>query len=95
MIKKIKISGNKKWLLLGLLSVAVNIQAEVLVILPESGPMARAGLSIKQGILSAYQASQANIPLKFVNSDQKTIKTILKKNGIYVLHKTTTKVFID
>lgn len=80
MIKKIKISGNKKWLLLGLLSVAVNIQAEVLVILPESGPMARAGLSIKQGILSAYQASQANIPLKFVNSDQKTIKTILKKN---------------
>lgn len=80
MIKKIKLSGKGKWLLLGFLSVVVNVQAEVLVILPESGPMARAGLSIKQGILSAYQASQTNIPLKFVNSDQKTIKTILKKN---------------
>lgn len=80
MIKKIKLNGKTKWLLLGLLSVAVNIQAEVLVILPESGPMARAGLSIKQGILSAYQASQTNMPLKFVNSDQKTINAILKKN---------------
>ncbi|OTG81710.1 penicillin-binding protein activator [Acinetobacter sp. ANC 4648] len=80
MIKKIKLSGNKKWLSLGLLSLMMNVQAEVLVILPESGPMARAGLSIKQGIMSAYQSSSAKIPLKFVNSDQKSIKSILKQN---------------
>ncbi|OTG66661.1 penicillin-binding protein activator [Acinetobacter silvestris] len=80
MIKRIRLSGKKKWLVFLLLSVTTSIQAEVLVILPESGPMARAGLSIKQGIMSAYQSSNANIPLKFVNSDQKSIKNILKQN---------------
>ena len=52
--------------------------AEVLVILPESGPMARAGNSIKLGIDAAHQVSKANIQLKFVNSDQKSIKSLLK-----------------
>lgn len=80
MIKNLKISGIKKLLGLALMSVMINVQAEVLVILPESGPMARAGLSIKQGIVNAYQASGSSIPLKFVNADQKTMKVILKQN---------------
>nr|WP_228259927.1 hypothetical protein [Acinetobacter sp. ANC 4779] len=53
-------------------------QAEVLVILPESGPMARAGLSIKQGFMSAYQALNQKTPIKFVNSDQKQITQLLE-----------------
>lgn len=66
--------------LLGIVGFTTQIHAEVLVILPETGPMARAGLSIKQGILSTYQIGKSNIPLKFVNSDQKTIKLILKQD---------------
>ena len=57
-----------------------HAQAEVLVILPESGPMARAGLSVKQGFMSAYQASGQKTPIKFVNSDQKQIAQLLKNN---------------
>ncbi|NNH37133.1 penicillin-binding protein activator [Acinetobacter terrae] len=55
-------------------------QAEVLVILPESGPMARAGLSVKQGFMSAYQASGQKTAIKFVNSDKKQIAQLLKIN---------------
>ena len=65
---------------LGLIGFAIQIQAEILVILPETGPMSRAGLSIKQGIMSAYQTANNNIPLKFVNSDQKALKLILKQD---------------
>lgn len=57
-----------------------HAHAEVLVILPESGAMARAGLSIKQGFMSAYQASGMKIPIKFVNSDKTSIAQLLKKN---------------
>ena len=57
-----------------------HAQAEVLAILPESGPMARAGLSVKQGFMSAYQASGQKTPIKFVNSDQKQIAQLLKNN---------------
>lgn len=47
--------NNKKFLIgLMLYGMLHYAQAEVLVILPESGPMARAGLSIKQGFMSAY-----------------------------------------
>lgn len=68
----------KGMICIGMLSMMCQTNAEVLVILPESGPMARAGNSIKLGIDSAQHASQANIQLKFVNSDQKSIKNILK-----------------
>lgn len=57
-----------------------HAQAEVLVILPESGPLARAGLSIKQGFMSAYQASDLKMPIRFVNSDKKQIAQLLKQN---------------
>ncbi|WP_445116207.1 penicillin-binding protein activator [Acinetobacter sp. WZC-1] len=73
-----KLNNNSILLGLGLLGIMSAAQAEILIILPESGPMARAGISIKQGILSAYQSSGGNIPLKFMNSDQQTIPDILK-----------------
>ena len=73
--------NNKKnlmgFMLYGIFNYA---QAEVLVILPESGPMARAGLSIKQGFMSAYQASGMKTPIKFVNSDQKPMAQLLKRH---------------
>lgn len=56
------------------------LHAEVLVILPETGPLARAGLSIKQGLMSAHQASGNTINFKFLNSNEKNISTLLKNN---------------
>lgn len=75
MLDKLKII--KGIVCVGVLGSMFQVQAEVLVILPESGPMARAGNSIKQGIDAAHQSSNANIQLKFVNSDQKSIKSLL------------------
>ena len=49
-------------------------------ILPESGPMARADNSIKQGRVSAQHSSVVNIQLKYVNTDQKRIKNVLKNH---------------
>ena len=73
---------NNKNNLMGLMLYCIfnQAQAEVLVILPESGAMARAGLSIKQGFMSAYQASGQKTPIKFVNSDKKQIAQLLKIN---------------
>ena len=75
-----KLNNKKSLFCLGLFGMMIQAQAEVLVILPESGPMARAGNSIKLGIVSAQQSSTSKIPLKFVNSDQKRISDILKQN---------------
>ncbi|WP_407307624.1 penicillin-binding protein activator [Acinetobacter sp.] len=73
---------NNKNNLMGFMRYCIfnHAQAEVLVILPESGPMARAGLSIKQGFMSAYQASGQKTPIKFVNSNKKQIAQRLKIN---------------
>jgi len=57
-----------------------HAQAEVWGILPESGPRARVGLSVKQDFMSAYQASGQKTPIKFVNSDTKQIAQLLKIN---------------
>ena len=75
-----KMNNKKRIICLSLLGIVFQAQAEVLVILPESGPMARAADSIKLGIVAAHEASKANIPLKFVNTDQKNIKDVLKQN---------------
>lgn len=61
-------------------SVFTAAQADVLVILPESGPMARAAFSIKQGLDSAYQSSDYKVPIKYIDSNQKKISTLLKKH---------------
>lgn len=77
---KNKRNNKKNLLVLALMGGMTYAQAEVLVILPESGPMARAASSIKLGFQSAYAASGHSEPLKFVNSDQKHIAKVLKKN---------------
>lgn len=74
------LNNKKKWLLVGFAAFISQAQAEVLVILPESGPMARVTSSIKSGFMSAYALSEDKVPLKFINSDKKTIKTILAKH---------------
>ena len=77
----IRANNKNKILVATILVGAVSYaQAEVLVILPESGPMARAANSIKQGFMSAYQASGSKVPVKFVNSDQANMPALLKKN---------------
>ena len=80
MKNKIVLNSIKRLVCLGIIGFTIQVHAEILVILPETGPMSRAGLSIKQGILNASHASKNQIPLKFVDSDQKPIKTILKQN---------------
>ena len=74
------LNNNKKLIGFILYCIFNHAQAEVLVILPESGPLARAGLSVKQGFMSAYQASELETPIKFVNSDKKPIAQLLKQN---------------
>lgn len=72
--------NKKNLLVLALMGGMTYAQAEVLVILPESGPMARAASSIKLGFQSAYNASGEKEPIKFINSDQKKMVSVLKKN---------------
>lgn len=72
--------NKKNLLVLALMGGMTYAQAEVLVILPESGPMARAASSIKLGFQSAYRASGDKEPIKFVNSNQKKMANVLKKN---------------
>ena len=70
----------KKILGLSLLGCISSVQAEILVILPESGPLARAASNIKQGFMSAYLASGQKVPIKWVNSDQKKMSQLLKQH---------------
>lgn len=80
MIKNKKVNYRQTLFGLGLLSMMITAQAEVLVILPETGPLARASNSIKLGISTAYQATGAKTVLKFVNTEQKTMSAVLKQN---------------
>lgn len=69
----------KYWLLLFLAASISPAYADVLVILPESGAMARAGDSIKRGFLSAYTASGSKEKLIFVDSTTNSMDSIIKK----------------
>ncbi|ENW08360.1 penicillin-binding protein activator [Acinetobacter beijerinckii] len=69
----------KIWLLFSLAAIMSPAYADVLVILPESGAMARAGQSIKRGFLSAYTASGSKEKIIFVDSAKNSIDTIFKK----------------
>ena len=71
-------SSKKYWLLLSLAACVSPVYADVLVILPESGPMARAGESIKRGFISAYSASSSKQKLIFVDSERHSMANILK-----------------
>lgn len=73
--------NNNKKKMLGLvlmMGVVTVAQAEVLVILPESGPMARAASSIQQGFLHVYQTSKQKTPVRFVDSHQFSIASIFQ-----------------
>ncbi|WHP06907.1 penicillin-binding protein activator [Acinetobacter corruptisaponis] len=72
-------SYKKYWLLLCLAACMSPAYADVLVILPESGTMARAGQSIKRGFLSAYTASGSKEKIIFVDSAKNSIDSIFKK----------------
>lgn len=69
----------KIWLLFSLAAIISPAYADVLVILPESGAMARAGQSVKRGFLSAYTASGSKEKIIFVDSAKNSIDTIFKK----------------
>ena len=56
----------------------VIAQAEVLIILPEKGPMALAANSVREGIQAAYYAGKYQPTLRFVDNSQRTISDILK-----------------
>jgi hypothetical protein len=71
-------SSKKYWLLLSLAACVRPVYADVLVILPESGPMARAGESIKRGFISAYNASASKEKIIFVDSAKNSIDQIFK-----------------
>ena len=64
----------------GLLIGVSTVQAEVLVILPETGDLARAGLSIRQGMQSANQMAGDKTSLKFVNANDNNLAALLKKH---------------
>lgn len=53
-------------------------QAEVLIILPSSGPMALAANSVRDGMQAAYYAGKYQPPLRFVDNSQRAISDILK-----------------
>ncbi|NNP72150.1 hypothetical protein A7P53_06680 [Acinetobacter defluvii] len=80
MINNKKVNYRQTVLGLGLMSMIFTTHADVLVILPETGPLARASSSIKLGISTAYQATGAKTVLKFVNTDQKSMNAILKQH---------------
>lgn len=53
-------------------------QAEVLIILPASGPMSVAANSVRDGIEAAYYAGNSRPVLRFVDNSQRSITDILK-----------------
>ncbi len=56
----------------------VAAQAEVLIILPEKGPMASAANSVREGIEAAYYAGKYKPTLRFVDNSQRAMSDILK-----------------
>lgn len=73
-------SLKKFWLLLVLAAFTSATQADVLVILPQSGAMERAGATIKRGFMSAYKASGSKEKLIFADSTTNSMENILRKN---------------
>jgi len=71
--------NSKKYALLLILAAFIHpAYADVLVILPESGAMARAADSIKRGYMSAYAASGSKEKVIFVDSEKNSIDNIFK-----------------
>lgn len=74
---------NKIFKFLAVFSLGIYIpwvaQAEVLVILPEKGPMAMAASSVKDGLQAAYYAGKNPQTLRFVDNSQRSISDILAR----------------
>ena len=60
------------------LLIPMTAHAEVLIILPEKGPMALAANSVRDGIQAAYYAGKYRPTLRFVDNSQRAITDILK-----------------
>lgn len=56
----------------------MTAHAEVLIILPEKGPMALAANSVRDGIQAAYYAGKYRPTLRFVDNSQRSMNDILK-----------------
>lgn len=63
-----------------LLSLAASSYADVLVILPETGPLANASDSIKRGIVQANHHASNKYKLKFINIANQSITQVLKQH---------------
>ncbi|MCH4246561.1 MAG: penicillin-binding protein activator [Acinetobacter populi] len=61
-------------------AVSAMAQAEILVILPETGAMASATDSIKRGLIQANHQSSNKYKFKFVDIHQQPLSSILQKN---------------
>lgn len=69
----------KYWLPLFFAAFVSPAYADILVILPESGAMARASENIKRGFLSAYAASGSQEKIIFADSTKNSMDYIFKK----------------
>lgn len=63
---------------IGLCGVLWQARAEVLVILPDSGPMARASSSIKLGIQTAHDRRHSPVVLKYIDITERPLPQLLK-----------------
>lgn len=61
------------------MGITTFTSAEILVILPETGPMASASESIKRGFVQANQLSTQKYQIKFVNVNAQPLADLLKK----------------
>ncbi|KAA8731417.1 hypothetical protein F4V57_12580 [Acinetobacter qingfengensis] len=71
----------KKIALISLATLGLSswANAEILVILPQTGPMANAADSIKRGIVQVNTQSSQKYKFKFVNSSNQSLKNILQR----------------
>src|SRR5690606_9352648 len=90
--------NNKKWKInnkilgLCLVSCISSVQAEVLIILPESGPLARAASSIQQGFLNANQKNISQLLKQHVNKKTRMVVGPLARSDVEQLLNSKPKV---
>jgi|GEM_PF-150119 len=69
------------WLPVALASVlySAHTSAEILVLLPEHGPLASAGASVKEGLMAGYLSTIRRPELRFVDSSDQPMDILLAK----------------
>ncbi len=58
---------------------SASASAEILVLLPEHGPLASAGASVKEGLMAGYMSSIRRPELRFVDSSDQPMDILLAK----------------